>query len=592
MLFLCDGVIDCPNGEDESNCTLLCDASFSTTTMYCLNKCHPHNCSCHSLYFQCPDGGCLHNSKVCDGHDDCLEGEDEIICPDNYTMTFKSSTAISGAQGSESQDSTVVVGDFSPDTINASDESIKVELLSSGANHFQSFCDPTKETECISGHPTCYPIEKNCVYDLTKDGRLKYCRNGLHLLNCENSACSRTFKCRHSYCVPVHKVCDGVLDCPYGDDENCCPIITCTNMMHCGNICVHPNEICDGVIHCEHMEDELLCGAPQCPEGCVCNGFALKCTAVILKQSDTSSEITNSILGLYSIDKDTFDTHGMVRLLDLSRCKISNLPYVGAFQDLVKLLKLDLSHNAIKVLKPDALDGLCNLCELDISWNRLQHISGLVFFRLDNLRILNLRGCKHLILGHSSMDHITLDKLDVSQCASLDLSYMCCRQPSVQLFNLTGTLLDSVQDELEMFSFSAITIVSDQSGLCCLSMFHSHCSEAKAKCKTIFSSVLNLVYACFLAALIGISNLFVIIYKSRTLDSDTLLISNLALGNIPVVLPLTLLVYWYVKYGNTFTFYEQFLSNSMWCDLSGIILVSSIQLSAASSVSIFKNSTI
>ena len=65
--------------------------------------------------------------------------------------------------------------------------------------------------------------------------------------------------CRHTKCVMVYR------DCPYGDDEAMCPVLACSNMLRCGQTCVHPSQICDGTMQCEFGEDELACGAPKLP---------------------------------------------------------------------------------------------------------------------------------------------------------------------------------------------------------------------------------------------------------------------------------------------------------------------------------------
>ena len=40
--------------------------------------------------------------------------------------------------------------------------------------------------------------------------------------------CPDMFHCPGAYCVPYNRVCDGVIDCPYGDDENhACANYTC-----------------------------------------------------------------------------------------------------------------------------------------------------------------------------------------------------------------------------------------------------------------------------------------------------------------------------------------------------------------------------
>ncbi len=43
-------------------------------------------------------------------------------------------------------------------------------------------------------------------------------------------------------------------------------------MLVCKNhfLCVRPSEVCNGVVHCPYGDDESLCGINQCSSICVC----------------------------------------------------------------------------------------------------------------------------------------------------------------------------------------------------------------------------------------------------------------------------------------------------------------------------------
>ena len=302
--FLCDGKIDCDNGEDEQNCSRLC-SSYNTSLNYCQTKCHPENCTCYKLFFQCSSGGCIHSSQVCGGFVNCMNNEDESIC-----FSLKST-----------QYNTDVRNDLIADERDSSDEEIYINLLRSVRKEVDDACDSVDQVPCRKGHPACYSIDKMCLYDHTQDGRLKYCSNGFHLLECKHFQCSGSFKCQHSYCVPTYKVCNGVQDCPYGDDEIMCPVLTCVNMLRCGQRCVHPSEVCDGTVHCDLGEDELACDAPVCPPTCQCSGYAMKCRTFIML--DASSKRPTMFILRHPkliLAKQIFQSLTSVLILDISFC--------------------------------------------------------------------------------------------------------------------------------------------------------------------------------------------------------------------------------------------------------------------------------
>ena len=565
-LFLCDGKVDCDNGEDEQNCSHLCNV-LNATPHYCLARCHPENCACHELYFQCSSGGCIHSSKVCDGETDCVSGEDEFICLSPTSTRRHINTT----------------NDFIPDEIDSPDEEAYINLLKSVSKQTDHTCGSMQEVTCMKGHPACYPLNKTCLYDHTEDGRLKYCRNGLHLLGCEHFWCSGSFKCQHSYCVPTYKVCNGVQDCPYGDDEATCPVSACTNMLRCGQTCVHPNEICDGTMQCEFGEDELACGAPNCPPTCHCSGYAMKCHTWI--QLDTSFKHLIMFTLRYPklvLAKQIFRAVTSLLILDMSYCNITSISSEGPFLELNLLVKLDVSHNAVSSLTYGSLHGLINLMELDISWNPLSYLEPRTFVHLSRLHVLFIQHCQlGLFPDNLFPSSPTLDIIDMSSCGMVDLG---CFSVRVNVLNLTKTIIRFDKDYSKRCWKDVSHVVSDQTGFYCLDFVKERCAGSWAieckNCQALFPSQVLLIYCCFLIMVIGTCNCCVFIYKLLTQTRDAVFICNLALAEMLIVVPLYLFITWHVSHGAEFAFYEAVLSRSMPCRISGDILVVSTQLIA------------
>ena len=95
-------------------------------------------------------------------------------------------------------------------------------------------------------------------------GRLVYCSNGAHLRGCYSFPCHEMFKCKHYFCIPMHRFCNGDKDCPDAEDELNCTNLNCSGLLKCSaeHICVHPEYICDDIRHCPISgDDESICDA-------------------------------------------------------------------------------------------------------------------------------------------------------------------------------------------------------------------------------------------------------------------------------------------------------------------------------------------
>ena len=86
---------------------------------------------------------------------------------------------------------------------------------------------------CNSFREHCYHKSKICVFERDLFGEPLYCPDTENLRHCEKHTCPGYYKCHRSFCIPVHALCDGVEDCPSGEDEVSCKNFQCTGVLKC-----------------------------------------------------------------------------------------------------------------------------------------------------------------------------------------------------------------------------------------------------------------------------------------------------------------------------------------------------------------------
>ena len=62
-------------------------------------------------------------------------------------------------------------------------------------------------------------------------GEPLHCNNTEHLRHCAQHQCPAMFKCRGTYCIPLHMVCDDVADCQDEEDEIGCHQLECKGLL-------------------------------------------------------------------------------------------------------------------------------------------------------------------------------------------------------------------------------------------------------------------------------------------------------------------------------------------------------------------------
>ena len=350
-LALNDGTADCSDGSDEDQATV-CNLEGI--------------CTCRIHYYRCPNGACVLWDRVDDGVADCPHGEDELLSATTTPTepkirepsVFRDNITLFQCQESHRLIPTDWVNDTIPDCPGGYDEPMHT-------TYSYRSCSELSQIPCIPGHPKCLPFHS--VYD--NYGYLRYCRNGAHLAYCFHHSCPGLYKCPESYCVPAWKLCDDVIDCPDGEDEEMCSngdvTLTCPGFLKCkGGRCVHPRQVCDGQNDCELQgDDEVVCDRAQCLGGSmVCRGTQsidgnLYKAIVRSNSSPDSINITNG--------------HSLV-FLNISSNNLSVITD-DSFGGLDNLRILDISNNNITI-GTNAFRGLTlNIGKYNLGWQQDRH---------------------------------------------------------------------------------------------------------------------------------------------------------------------------------------------------------------------------
>ena len=423
----------------------LCLANNQADIFICEKPSLPPSSTCDLKYYQCLDGTCVLMLYVCDSVNDCVDGEDEIKCPS--VVTGEASLSLQNdslylpcplyhiCNSSESLVTPVKIHTIC-DGINAGLNNINEHDMCIQRNIATlDLHSLITDTYFKMKYPSFFRKKNNSlqvVYENYKHQNITMkdelladqpdfkipCHNSKHSVKladmcqvvpsvkqcalkfrhrfCKLMLCPGMFKCGNPYCIYMSHVCDGHMDCPYGEDETFCSNLVCPGFLKCRgeSRCISPQQICDGHIDCiSSFDDEIQCN--NCPKLCKCAGYLLYCTIDNTLGNITHiSMVYSKAFIFYGVQSnfslDMFDTLSGI-YLDISRCEIKTIFYSTESHSLHQnLLFSDFSSNQIIEIKFLLAEVLSNVIVLDLSYNYITVLT-YKYFRLTQLVVLYIR---------------------------------------------------------------------------------------------------------------------------------------------------------------------------------------------------------
>ncbi|XP_015594570.1 relaxin receptor 2 isoform X2 [Cephus cinctus] len=257
-----------------------------------------------------------------------------------------------------------------------------------------------------------------------------------------------TFPCQNSsICMPQRSWCNGIMDCPEGDDEF---------ETECGDM----HGSWDWFIKDPQNKSKIICDSTQCPEKCTCHACHLMCVGYAEIPQNFSSNVTTITLtnnALTQLSTNELIKYVELRYLYLENNSIRNLAD-GAFANQRQLQWLILSDNNIREVRRGQLSGLESLDVLRADGNEITYADLFDFENSTSLQWIDfsrnkltsstlklpyLPELKELVLDENRLEAITENLLSMlPSLMSLSLSGNTVTTIHVNAFRNLNNLLE------------------------------------------------------------------------------------------------------------------------------------------------------
>ncbi|XP_070539486.1 uncharacterized protein [Ptychodera flava] len=597
--YVCDGNSDCKDSSDEEGCEPVCQRSqFKCSNGRCISlsfycdfkdQCGDGSDESNCLYpgcapnqFQCSNGECIDQTLKCNQHQDCIDGSDE----DGYLC-------INECHGFRCYDNHCLPSSAECDGM------IDCHGNSNEDEHAQ--CPYIDDVGCAVGqiqcnNGACADRAHICIYDYTTiDGRDYHtgCRDVTHLRSCEHFECPiHTLKCPDTYCIPLRLRCDGVRDCPNGEDEMMCDSYVCPGAYRChGNTrCISLPQRCDGVKQCPDGDDELLCDT-SCPEGCLCNGYVIDCSG--RRWIDIPPDMSLKARSL-DLNGERFRDNKEESSQNGERGPYLNL-LENSFAELIFLAKLDISFNELTSIPRECVNKLANLIILDISYNRIEALVRDTFFGLAKLTTLSLEGnpLKRIedraFRGLDALPKLDLGNLQLQALTNDVFEGLI----SLKELNISHNQI-SVGTENQFFRHlvNLTTLYSDRLYFCCLANQSPSVTKLEtctperdpfSSCKDLMANQYLRSFLWILGASSFFGNIFVILWrlkdKAERRKAHSLLILNLGMADFLMGVYMLIIACVDLYYRGVYSVFDESWRHSRLCQFSGCLSMISSEVS-------------